>query len=75
MWFESEENNGSIFYFTIITKRDINFRPRRLSQQKFTDLSKRILILEQHETVLEVLHKNLGLWGYRVSSTGSVDKV
>ena len=51
---------------------DPKFVPRRLSQHNISDEAKRILIIETSETLGEVLHRYLTIWGYKAYSACSL---
>ncbi len=63
---ESEEGKGSVFYFTILAKEDKSERPGVESTDDCLFESKRVLILDDNETNLTILTKQLSYWGFEV---------
>ncbi|NPD45955.1 MULTISPECIES: response regulator [unclassified Lentimicrobium] len=63
---ESEENKGSVFYFTILAKMDKSEHlPGNISDECIFE-NKRALILDDNETNLTILTKQLSIWGFEV---------
>lgn len=68
MWFESEENKGTSFYFKIKTE-SVSSDPKIAQADNLaTFQGKRVLIVEKNPTYLEVLKDQLESWG--LSATG-----
>ena len=65
---ESEKGEGSNFYFTINAREDIKQGKFQEQTNSETFLGKKALILDDNETNLKILSKQLQLWGFIVSS-------
>lgn len=63
---ESEENKGSVFYFTILTEEDKSEHKGGSISDECIFESKRALILDDNETNLTILTKQLSIWGFEV---------
>jgi len=65
---ESEVNKGSTFYFSIQTEEDANQHDELEELTNATTFAgKRVLVLDDNETNLRIMKKQLSLWGFKVS--------
>lgn len=62
----SEENKGSVFYFTIIANEDHSEHKGVNVSDECLFKSKRAFILDDNETNLTILTKQLSIWGFEV---------
>jgi len=63
---ESEIDKGSVFYFTIKAKQDNTHGTSQIETNAITFKNKRVLIIDDNETNLKILSKQMSLWGFRV---------
>ncbi|MCA9921073.1 MAG: response regulator, partial [Anaerolineales bacterium] len=64
MWVESKEGTGSTFFFTTVVTAVSNFQYHDLLIQSHTPLAnKRVLIVDDNETNLQILHHQVNVWG------------
>ena len=73
VWAESEEGKGSIFHFTAWLEKSTGKSAERYTPALLT--GKRILIIDDNRTNLEILTRNLELVGMRVVALRSGEEV
>jgi len=63
---ESKENKGSLFYFTILVEEDKSEHIEGIISDECIFKNKNAFILDDNETNLTILTKQLSGWGFRV---------
>ncbi|NOR86402.1 MAG: response regulator, partial [Bacteroidales bacterium] len=65
---KSEVNIGSTFYFNVVVKEDLKQGSVQIKTNSNTFIGKKALVLDDNETNLKILSKQLELWGFQVKT-------